>query len=48
MLVADTRGESVDNKIRIDLVRQQEELIKKEAEEKEKEVTAQGGIASVS
>lgn len=38
MLVADTSGENVDNKIRLDLLRQQEQLIKTEAEEKEKEV----------
>ena len=38
MLVADTSGESVDNKIRLDLIRQQEELIRDEAEEKKKEV----------
>ena len=38
-MVADTSGESVDNKIRLDLVRQQEQLIKKEAEEVEMEVS---------
>lgn len=38
VLVADTSGENVDNKTRLDLVRQQEELILKEAEEKEMEV----------
>ena len=38
VLVADTAGESIDNKTRIDVIRQQEELIKEEAEEKEKEV----------
>ena len=37
MLVADTSGESVDNKTRLDLVRQQEEFIKEEAIEKEME-----------
>lgn len=38
MRVADTVGESVDNKTRLDVIRQQEELIKEEAEEKEREV----------
>ncbi len=36
--MADTVGESVDNKTRLDVIRQQEELIKEEAEEKEREV----------
>ena len=39
VLVADTSGESVDNKTRLELIRQQEQLIKKEAEEKEIEVS---------
>ncbi len=38
VLVADTSGESVDNRTRLDLIRQQEEFIKNEAEEKEVEV----------
>lgn len=38
MLVADTSGENVDNKTRLDLIRQQEQLILKEAEEREIEV----------
>ena len=38
VLVADTSGENVDNKTRLDLIRQQEQFIKKEAEEKELEV----------
>ena len=37
-MVADTSGESVDNKTRLDLIRQQEEFIKSEAEEREIEV----------
>ena len=36
--MADTAGESIDNKTRIEVIRQQEELIKEEAEEK-KEVS---------
>ena len=38
VLVADTSGENVDNKTRLDLIRQQEQLIKKEAEEEEEEI----------
>ena len=38
MLVADTAGESVDNKTRLDLIRQQEEFIKEEEMEKQEEV----------
>lgn len=41
MLVADASGESVDNKTRVELIKQQEQLIKKEAEEKEQEVRNQ-------
>ena len=37
VLVADTAGETV-NKIRIDVIQQQEQLIREEAQEKEKEV----------
>ena len=40
MRVADTSGETVDNKTRLDVIRQQETLIKEEAEEKKKEVSA--------
>ena len=49
MLVADTSGESVANKRRLDLIRQQEQLIQKEAEEKEVEVStdAKDNVASV-
>lgn len=39
VLVADTSGESVANKRRLDLIRQQEQLIQKEAEEKEVEAS---------
>ncbi len=45
VLVADTSGESVDNKTRLDLVRQQEELIKEEALEKEMEKEVRVTIA---
>lgn len=38
LLVADSSGEAVDNKTRLEVLRQQEELIKKEAEEKSREV----------
>lgn len=38
VLVADTSGENVANKTRLELIRQQEELIQKEAEEKAVEV----------
>lgn len=38
MLVADTSGESVDNKTRLDVLKQQEQLIIEEAKEKEREV----------
>ena len=48
MLVADTVGESVDNKTRIEVIRQQEELIKEEAQEKEKEVEHYVGIVCLS
>ncbi len=39
VLVADSAGEAVDNKIRLEVVRQQEELIKEEQAEKEREVS---------
>ncbi len=35
VLVADTMGEVVDNKVRLEVLRQQEELIKEEAAEKD-------------
>ena len=34
VLVADSSGETVDNKIRLDVIRQQETLIKEEAAER--------------
>ena len=34
VIVADTAGEAVDNKMRLDVIKQQEELIKEEAEER--------------
>ena len=37
--VADSSGETVDNKIRLEVIRQQETLIKEEAAEKKKEVS---------
>ena len=36
--MADTSGENVDNKTRLDLIRHQEEVIREEAKEKELEV----------
>ena len=38
VLVADTLGEMVDNKVRLEVLRQQEELIREEAAEKDREV----------
>ncbi len=38
VLVADTLGEIVDNKVRLEVLRQQEELIKEEAAEMDREV----------
>ena len=38
VLVADTLGEMVDNKVRLEVLRQQEELIKEEAAEMDREV----------
>ena len=38
MRVADSSGEAVDNKTRLEVIRQQETLIKEEAAEKKKEV----------
>ena len=38
LLVADSSGETVDNKTRLEVLRQQEELIREEAEEKHREV----------
>ena len=37
--VADSSGETVDNKTRLEVIRQQETLIKEEAAEKRKEVS---------
>ena len=37
--VADSSGEAVDNKIRLEVIRQQETLIREEAAEKQKEVS---------
>ena len=36
--MADASGEKVDNKVRLEVLRQQEELIKEEAAEKDREV----------
>lgn len=38
MRVADSSGEAVDNKIRLEVIQQQETLIKEEAAEKQKVV----------
>ena len=43
MRVADTVGESVDNRTRLELLRTQEQLIREEAQEKEREVGGGGG-----
>ena len=40
VLVADTSGENVDNKTRLELLKKQEQLIQEEEEEKEKEVSS--------
>ena len=45
--VADSSGETVDNKTRLEVIRQQETLIQEEAAEKKKEVSSSASILSL-